>query len=259
MHIGAMNHPAQPILGEMAWMAEMGLDFIDLTLEPPAAASWQVDASALRAGLERHGLAVVGHTAYYLPLASPIDEVRQAAVAELRRCLDVFAAVGARFMNVHPDRSAPMHDRSYLVQANLQSLTELLPHARALGVGLMIENVPGEWNSAAQLGDLLGPLPELGLHLDIGHANLQAPRDTVKRILDAHAGRLRHVHLHDNKGGTADLHLPLGAGSVDVDRSLQALRAHGYDGTITLEVFSPDRRLLAFSRDRLREAWDRSA
>jgi sugar phosphate isomerase/epimerase len=103
----------------------------------------------------------------------------------------------------------------------------------------------------------LEPLPELGLHLDLGHTNLQAPPDTVERILAAHAGRLRHVHLHDNKGGSADLHLPLGAGNVDLDRGLRALRAHGYDSTITLEVFSPDRRLLAFSRDRLREAWDR--
>ena len=46
------------------------------------------------ATLESHGLGVVGHTAYYLPVASPFDDVRRAAVAELHRCRDVFAAVG---------------------------------------------------------------------------------------------------------------------------------------------------------------------
>ena len=256
MLIGAMNHPAQPILSEMAWMAALGLDFIDLTLEPPAAASWLVEPAEVRQALTDHGLAVVGHTAYYLPLASPFADVRQAAVRELVRCLEVFALVGARWMNVHPDRNIPMHDRRFVVERNLEALAAVLARGRELGVGVMIENVPGDFNSAEQLGDLLGPLPELGLHLDIGHANLLAPPDTVESILAAYASRLQHVHLHDNRGGSADLHLPLGAGSVDVPRALRALRRSGYDGMITLEVFSPDRRLLVFSRDRLREAWD---
>ncbi len=255
MLIGAMNHPAQPILSEIAWMAAMGLDFVDLTLEPPAAASWLARPAAIRAALADHGLEAVGHTAYYLPLASPFAEVRQAAVVELRRCLDVFAAVGVRWMNVHPDRNIPMHDRRFAVEGNIESLREVLAHGREVGVGVMVENVPGEFNSAEQLGDLLGPLPELGLHLDIGHANLLAPPDTTETILAAHGARLRHVHLHDNRGGAADLHLPLGAGNVDVARSLRAVRATGYDGTITLEVFSPDRGLLGYSAERLREAW----
>ena len=40
MKIGAMNHPAEPLAEEIAWMSELKLDFIDLTLEPPAAATW---------------------------------------------------------------------------------------------------------------------------------------------------------------------------------------------------------------------------
>jgi hypothetical protein len=34
------------------------------------------------------------------------------------------------------------------------------------------------------------------------------------------------------------------------------LKSFGYDGTITLEVFSLDRRYLLFSRDKLREIWE---
>jgi hypothetical protein len=34
------------------------------------------------------------------------------------------------------------------------------------------------------------------------------------------------------------------------------LQATGYDGTITLEVFTPDRHHLAYSRDVLRRIWD---
>jgi sugar phosphate isomerase/epimerase len=236
-------------------MAGMGLDFIDLTLEPPKAASWRVDRSAVRAALERHRLGVVGHTAFYLPLASGIEEIRQASVQELKRCVDAFAAIGARWMNIHPDHHAPMHDRRFYVGKNLETLSELLPYAAQRGIGLMVENLPGDFNTARDLGELLDPLPELGLHLDIGHANLLVSQSTVEELLAAYGSRLRHVHLHDNKGGGADLHLPLGTGSVDLRGAVRMLQASGYDGTITLEVFTPDPHHLAYSRDLLRQVW----
>jgi len=121
----------------------------------------------------------------------------------------------------------------------------------------MIENLPGEYNSAAQLGELLDAMPELGLHLDIGHANLQVPHNTTEEILAAYGKRLRHVHLHDNRGGHADLHLPLGTGTVDLRRGIEALQTCGYDGAITLEVFTPDVRHVIYSRDLLRATWNR--
>jgi sugar phosphate isomerase/epimerase len=253
MLIGTMNHPSHDIFREIQWMAAMGFGFLDLTLEPPATASWRVNAREIRRALSDHGLAVVGHTAWYLPIAAAIEEVRAATVTELKRCMDVFREVGAEWMNVHPDRHVPWHDRRCLVQRNLESLHELAAHG---AVGVMVENVPGEFNNAAQLGELLEPMPALGLHLDIGHANLQVPQNTTLEILERYGPRLRHVHLHDNKGGHADLHLPLGTGSVNVRDSIRALVECGYDGTITLEVFTPDKRHLEYSRDLLREMWD---
>ena len=77
MQIGAMNHPREDVLQEIQWMAEMGLEFLDLTFEPPAAASWCAEPRKIRSALERHGMGVVGHTAFYIPLGSPFEEVRQ--------------------------------------------------------------------------------------------------------------------------------------------------------------------------------------
>ena len=164
-------------------------------------------------------------------------------------------------MNIHPDRHAPMHSRAFFVEKNLETLAELLPYATHRGVGLMLENLPGDFNTAAQLGELLDPLPELGLHLDVGHANLMVGHSTVEELLAAYGPRLRHVHLHDNKGGAADLHLPLGTGSVDVRGAVRLLQRQGYDGTITLEVFTPDPHHLTYSRDLLQKIWteERSA
>ena len=80
-----MNHPARDVLQQIEWVASLGLGFIDLTLEPPMAASWRIDRAAVRQALERHNLEVVGHTAFYLPIASGIEEIRQASLQELRR------------------------------------------------------------------------------------------------------------------------------------------------------------------------------
>jgi sugar phosphate isomerase/epimerase len=256
MLIGAMNHPGEDILTELEWMAALGMEFIDLTLEPPKGLVSAINVKAICVAMRRLGLPAVGHTAYYLPIANPFEELRKAAVKELHACIDAFADLGVKWMNIHPDRHTPMHPRSYYIERNLVSIRELIEHGSRRGVGIMIENLPGDFNSAEQLGELLDPLPDLGLHLDIGHANLLVPYNTTNSILKAYGNRLKHVHLHDNKGGHADLHLPLGTGNVDVRGSVRALKEAGYDGTITLEVFTPDRQFLSYSRDVLRRIWN---
>ncbi|HWD99744.1 MAG TPA: hypothetical protein VG345_11930, partial [Bryobacteraceae bacterium] len=62
MLIGTMNHPERRITEEIEWMADMGMEFLDLTLEPPAAASWNINVGEIRHALARHNMAVVGHT-----------------------------------------------------------------------------------------------------------------------------------------------------------------------------------------------------
>lgn len=259
MLIGSMNHPAHDPLREIEWMAELGMEFIDFTIEPPGAASWNIKPVEVRRALERAHMGIVGHTAFYLPMGNPYEEVRCAAVREFRRCLELFAEMGAQWMNMHPDRHAPFQDRAYVIRRNLETIEELLPDADRAGVGIMIENLPGDFNNPGQLGELLDPVPRLGLHLDVGHANLHNPYNVTEEILDRYGERLRHVHLHDNKGGGADLHLPIGAGNIDWVRSIRALRRCGYDGTITLEVFTPDRHYLTYSAEVVRRLWQETA
>ena len=254
MLIGVMNYPALSLPEQIQWIGEAGFDFIDLTLEPPGAASWNIDVSTILELLKKYSLRIVGHTAPYLPIASPVEGLRKAAIAEFQRCLSIFKALGASWMNLHPGTS-PMHQRPFSVERNLDSLRELLPLSSELGIGLMIENVPGLFNTSSQLSELLQPLPEVGLHLDIGHCNLMTPVNTEREVLEAFGDRLRHVHLHDNRGGTMDLHLPLGVGNINLQDALGTLKRSGYDGTITLEVFTSDPSQLLYSRDVLKKIW----
>jgi len=255
MLIGAMNHPGNDLADEIDWIGKAGFDFIDLTLEPPGAASWEIDATAVRHLLDSHKLRVVGHTPPYLPIASPFETLRQGAIVEFRRCLEVFQTLQASWMNLHPS-TVPMHKRGFSVERNLASLNDLLPISRQTGVGLMIENVPGAFNTAAQVGELLDPLPDVGLHLDIGHCNLMNAVNTEQEIMDSYGARLKHVHLHDNRGGDLDLHLPLGSGNINIEEALRILKHSGYDGTITLEIFAGDINQLLRSRDVLTRTWE---
>lgn len=255
MKMGAMNNPRRRLEEEIGWMAELDFDYIDLTLEPPEAFAGSLDVPALRRLLHVSGLGIVGHTAPYLPIGHPYKEVRQAAVREFIRCAEVLAELGADRMNIHPDPHAPMHDRAFTIAANLESLREMLEPCRKLGITMMIENIHGGFNTLEEMGELLTPIPGLGLHLDIGHCNLGGGVNTAVSILEAWGERLKHVHIHDNLGGAADLHLPLGAGTVDWPAAVRALKSVGYDGTITLEVYSPDRSLLMHSVEKFRRLW----
>ena len=255
MKIGAMNHPARDVASEIRAMAELKLDFIDLTLEPPAACSSVVNVKQIKQTLHDTGLGIVGHTAYYLPFCSPYKTLRKAATEEFIRCIEIFGQLGAKWVNVHPDRHAPFHDRQFMIEMNLECFRQALPAAQAAGCGIMIENLPGHYNTPAELGWFLDRMPELGLHLDIGHANLSVEHNTTPEICAVYGKRLAHVHLHDNKGGTADLHLPLGTGHIDVKAMLTALKRANYNDTITLEVFSEDKHYLEYSRDVLRRLW----
>ena len=256
MQIGAMNHPGTPLHREVAWMAELKLDFIDLTLEPPAAATWQMRPEEVGKLLRDHGLGVIGHTAYYLPIASSFESLRRAAVEELKRAAEFFGALGAKWMNVHPDGHAPFTDEKTVVHRNIVSLQELVAFATPLGVGIMLENVPGRFNSVVQLAPIFDAVPDAALHLDIGHCNLSVAHSTAGELIQQFARRLAHVHLHDNRGGNADLHLALGMGDLDVAGHVRELRRSGYDATITLEVFAHDRHYLGYSRDLLRRLWN---
>jgi sugar phosphate isomerase/epimerase len=255
MKIGAMNHPGREVVSEIRWVAKLGLDFVDLTLEPPLACTSVVNVPEIKRVLGDTGLGIVGHTAYYLPFCSPFKALRKAATEEFIRCIEIFGELGAKWVNVHPDRHAPFHDRQFMIEMNLECFRQALPAAHARGCGIMIENLPGHYNTPAELGWFLDRMPELGLHLDIGHSNLMVEKNTCGEICAVYGKRLAHVHLHDNKGGAADLHLPLGAGHINIKEQLAALKRANYNDTITLEVFSEDKHFLEYSRDQLRRLW----
>jgi sugar phosphate isomerase/epimerase len=249
MLVGAMNFPGRSVLKEIHRIAEDGFDFIDLTLEPPAA--WLPNGKEVGSLISDLGLQVVGHTAWHLPIASPFPEMRKVARDLYRRGLDVFADAGVELVNVHPDQRVPLHPPDKVRQMNAEAIGELATDAAQRGITVMVENLDRAFSGVEDLKAILDAVPEVGFHLDIGHANLRRglhePNRTTE-LLQAFRDRLSHVHVSDNRGGGEDLHLPLGAGTIDWKSHIRLLKESGYDGTVTLEVFSREREHLRTSR-----------
>jgi sugar phosphate isomerase/epimerase len=249
MRVGAMNNPFQPVDAEIPRIADAGFDFVDLTLEPPGA--WPVDAAELAAAIERLALRIVGHTAFFLPIASPYPELRKTAHVLFSTACDVFAALGAELVNVHPDPITRTYPRAEAVAANAAAVAELAEAADGRGLRLMVENLGSSFGTVDELAPLLEADPRIGFHFDAGHANLSGR--SVTELLEAFGERLAHVHVSDNLG-VDDLHLPLGAGTVPWEEVVRGLRAVEYDGTVTVEVFAQSYQ--ASSATLWREWWD---
>lgn len=257
MQIGAMNHPMRDVVEEILWLWEHGFQFIDLTLEPEAAYSASLPIENIKAALSKTGLQVIGHTAYYLPIASPFPEIRECALKEIERDICIFAELGAKKVNVHPFTNVPLHDNRWVREMNIRAFTRLKETCDTLGLKLMVENVPPLFNTPSDLAAVFSAVPGLGLHLDVGHANLMTEHNQTLELATLFSDRLEHVHFSDNKGDDADLHLPLGAGKIDWPWIVHILKRVKYDGTITLEVFTEDLDYLLLSRDKLVKLWER--
>ena len=249
MLVGAMNFPGRSVIKEIHRIAEDNFDFVDLTLEPPA--TWLPDGKEIARLLGDLGLSVVGHTAWHLPIASPFKELREQSRDLYRRGLDCFADAGVTLVNVHPDQRVPMHSLDQVRKMNADAISLLAQDAAQRGITLMVENLDRLFSDVSDLKAILDAVPEVGFHLDVGHANLRLGRgqkNRTKDLLAAFGDRLSHVHLSDNRGGEGDLHLPLGAGAIDWSGVARTLKDAGWDGTVTLEVFSREREYLRMSR-----------
>ena len=254
MQIGIMNNPSKSVYDEAIFCGKGGFDFLDLTIEGPNATT--IDTAKLRHLLDTYDLTITGHTDPCLPYAYPVQTVRNACLVELERCAKIFSALEARVMNIHPCYFCPPAMGKDLITFNIEALKPVVEMATAHGLTVVFENYKAPFDRVSTFKTLLTSVPGLQLHLDFGHANFGLDSHEVFcRELGEH---IHHVHFSDNRSRSDD-HMPLGVGSVDWQKAINALKATGYDGTITLEVFCNDPKMqyryLDMNRKLVLELW----
>lgn len=256
MELGLVTNPNRPLVAEMRWLADHGLAVMDLTLETPHAAPEGVKWSELKAVIAEHNLRVVCGSATYLPLENPAPLVRQAALDEVRRAIDVATVLDARLCTVR-FRGWPLHfDEATGYEYYRQLFGVLIKHGQERGVAVALENRPENQHQLKWFREIFHRLPNLKLVYHMGHGNVGTLQSMTREYLFALADRLAHVRISDNDG-ECNRYLPLGApasGGLDFRRDLQTLRSFRYEGTIALQI-DGDRRWAAGSADLFRELW----
>jgi sugar phosphate isomerase/epimerase len=262
MLYGAMNFPVNPVLEELEGIAGLGFDFMELSMDPPMAHYSQVRQlkTELLAALERRRMQLVCHMPTFVSLADLTQSIRLASLSEVLDSLVAAAELEPLKVVVHP---AYINGLGTFVvdlahQYAMQSLAAIVQKARELGLTLCLENMFPHIGFGVDPEDfekIFSDYRGLKMTLDIGHGNIGSPRGKrLIKLIEAFPDRIGHLHVSDNFGKRDD-HLPIGSGSVRFPKILKALKKTGYEGTVTFEVFTPDREYLTLSREKFKGMW----
>jgi sugar phosphate isomerase/epimerase len=180
---------------------------------------------------------------------SPFDcaQLRISLLPQIKALVEFASELDARLITAHFWLDGRYLD-PLVLREKLTILEQMLMLAGEKRIPFCLENLS---ESTCDFEPAFRLFPDLGMTLDIGHGELLAPENTAYRFIATFPDRIRHIHIHDNRGGNSpgdDLHLPLGEGSINFPPILSALVQSGYDGTITLEV---PPHLFAQERDKL--------
>ena len=94
-----------------------------------------------------------------------------------------------------------MHRRvvnGFVLAEKIQALKEIVEYDRRNSVAINLENLS---ETAEDFDPVINEVPGLGLTLDVGHANLNGSINKSISIIEKFGKLIRHVHLHDNRGG----------------------------------------------------------
>lgn len=263
MIYGATNNPLRPLTDELKVLGKLGFDYLELCLDPHHCLpeTLQPRLTEIMSALSGEGLELpVVHLPTFIWMADVYASIREASLVEVFKALDLAAELGAKKAVLHPGyltglmAFTPDIGKEYASE----SLGKVLEKSTGLGIMLCLENMfprIGHMYRPEEFKEVLNRNPGLMMTLDLGHANIRAPKDRIAAFVRAAHGRIGHVHIGDNNG-QEDEHLPVGTGQVDVAGGLAAIKASGYDQTITLEVFSPNRDYLAMSLKKVRAIWE---
>ncbi|MCX8194544.1 MAG: sugar phosphate isomerase/epimerase [Candidatus Micrarchaeota archaeon] len=254
MIIGAMNSPKKELAAEIELFGEMNFDFVEITIEAPGATPEKIGEKkkAILDALHSYNFGVLAHLPWYFSVAHPYARIQKAILEESVRAFDAAVLLGAKKATVHTEfLPAGLQDRAVHVAKTIETVKSLQKEASNRGIELLVENYLASSFSIKEFKLLFSEV-DAKMTLDVGHAEAK-DGEGVGSFISAFKGKVAHVHLHDNdKKG--DLHLPLGAGKIDLPRCIKELKSF-YNGTITLEVHSEDRDYLRLSREKLEVMW----
>jgi protein FrlC len=196
---------------------------------------------AMKKKLRERGFQVVSmmpeENTYAVNIAAPEANIRDKTVALYKLFIEAASEMECPQMLLCPGR--PYWDKPFSVgyRWGLDSVEKLVRHAERYGVTLMYENLnPRESLLAANRFDQFRMVQEIDspfLKCCVDTVPVACAGETLEQYFELMGDKLAHIHLND---GRPTGHMKWGDGFQDLDAHLNAMRRHGYTGTITMEM-----------------------
>ena len=194
---------------------------------------------------DKHGIEIPMYTPpdIGMPLCtcSPFEAEREDSVRYFCRAVDIAAAIGIPRVLIVADHPG------YIVRgretwANLVgSMRRICRYAGTKGVRMVIEPLtPMESPVVCSADDCIDLIDDVGEDSLYAMMDIVPPtivREPVSRYFDLLGDRLDYVHIC-NTDGVTDAHTRLGNGVLPVHDVVRVLKAHGYEGWVTAELYS---------------------
>jgi sugar phosphate isomerase/epimerase len=169
----------------------------------------------------------------------PDPHYRRVRIDHTLRSLTLARELGAPCITTEPGGPVePGGSWQAALKLFVEGLKPVAEHAEREGVLLLVEPEPGLLiETADQFLELMQHLdsPAIGLNFDIGHSYCVGddPATTIPRV----ASYIRHFHLEDIAATRVHHHMIPGDGAIDFTAALRAIKAIGYDGWVTVELY----------------------
>ena len=247
-----LKHPFDEAASRIAALGYEGLELLADVPHAWPAGLLDVQKRAILQAMERSRLAFSNINAFMMNAVNdrrqpywhpsfiePEPHYRQVRIDHTKRALDLCAELGAPHITTEPGGPlAPGQPRQEAIDLFVEVLKPLAQHAHDRGVLLLIEPEPDllleTTDQYLEVAERLNA-PSIGLNFDVGHAF--CVREDLPRAIAKLAPHIRHYHFEDIAATRVHHHLVPGTGAIDFTTVVAAIRATGYDGWLTVELY----------------------
>lgn len=228
-------------------IASMGFDVVEIAVEDPLL----IDIKAVKQGLQKHKLKAIVCGAFgpSRDLTHEDSSVHRNCFTYIKSCLDFCVELdtpffgGPMYSAVGKARMLPPEKRKKEWDMAVKNLRVVCDMASSRGLQIGLEPLnrfeSDLVNTAEDVDRLIRDIdhPSAKIMLDGFHMNIEE-KDVEQAIITA-GKNLIHVQVSENYRGTP------GTGQTRWGAYRRGLEAIGYEGTVTIESFTPENRELA--------------
>jgi protein FrlC len=176
---------------------------------------------------------------YNIPTTDPKE--RKDTINYLKRSIEVAKAIGAPRIQMTSGHSGYGTNR----KTNFKNITKvmeiLVEHAEKNEVDIVFEVLTiMESNTIVMLDDLIELINKIGSPRLKGMLDTVMPMtnwETYSEYFEKLGDKLAYIHFEDTNG-INQFHQPIGKGILDMPELIAIVRRYGYDGWLSLELFS---------------------